>query len=151
MIYYLQLVKSFARRWCINGFTFDGETAAQAAQAKLYAALRTNEDDLRAALNVSAFLTMSLAEQKTYLFNVLDLRWDIDTVLAALREWANKNGQGEKIERLEHLVRPLYPPKVQAGPEVLDAIEKNCAICGATPSATSNESGPPRKKTPLRT
>ncbi|MDF9408197.1 AAA family ATPase [Pelotomaculum isophthalicicum JI] len=107
-----------------NGFTFDGETAAQAAQAKLYAALQTNEGDLQAALNVSAFLAMSPSEQKTYLFNVLDLRWDIDIVLAALREWANRSGHGEKIERLEHLVRPLYPPKVQAGPEVLDAIEK---------------------------
>jgi len=98
-----------------NGFTFDGETAAQAAQAKLYAALQTNEDDLRAALDVSAFLAMSPAEQKTYLFNVLNLRWDIDTVLAALREWAKKNGHGEKIERLEHLVRRFTPRRFRPG------------------------------------
>lgn len=110
-----------------NGLTFGGETSALAAQAKLYERLQTGEDDLRAALNVGAFLTMSPAGQKTYLFSVLGLRWDLDTVLAALDRWAKQGGHGGhggRAERLRELVRPLYPPQVQAGPEVLDLIEK---------------------------
>ncbi|MDD3654123.1 MAG: AAA family ATPase [Desulfotomaculaceae bacterium] len=116
-----------------NGLAFGGETTALAAQAKLYERLGTCEEDLRAALNVGAFLSMSPAAQKTYLFSVLGLRWDMDTVLEALDRWLEQGGEagsragssrGGLAERLRELVRPLYPPQVEAGPEVLDVIEK---------------------------
>lgn len=108
-----------------NGFTVKDETGVQAAQAKLYHELSTDENALRVTLSASAYLTMSPAEQKNFLFSFLGLRWDIGIILTALKEWAAKQRiEPPQIEALLKKVQPLYPPNVQAGPEILDAIEK---------------------------
>lgn len=109
-----------------NSFTFAGDTGgATSSQFKLNNALETDELAMKAALNAFAFVEMPAADQKNFLFTVLGLRWDIGLVEAALREWAKvQKYDDEKINQLAASIRPLYPPRLTAGPEVLDAIEK---------------------------
>lgn len=108
-----------------SGLTVAGETRAQAAQVKLLNTLATDEEALSAVLNVGSFMSMPPGEQRNFLFTVFGLRWDIATVEDALRDWAKSMKYSDTvIEELAGRVRPLYPPRVTAGPEVLDIIEK---------------------------
>lgn len=61
-------------------------------QAAIHNALGAAEDRLRVALNAGAFVNMSQAEQRAFLFNAYGLTWTVDQVAAELAGWLAKKG-----------------------------------------------------------
>jgi DNA repair exonuclease SbcCD ATPase subunit len=94
-------------------------------QAAIYNALGAAEDRLRVALNAGAFVNMSQAEQRAFLFNAYGLTWTVDQVAAELAGWLAKKGLPEgEAERLAKKARSYYPTGIACGPEIFDAMEK---------------------------
>lgn len=108
-----------------NTLSVAGESQVQLAQAKIYGALAAEADTISAALNTGSFVSMTPDEQRNFLFTGMGLRWDMDTVLTELQDFLAGAGHSpEEIDQLTKMTRPLYPAKITAGPEVLEAIEK---------------------------
>lgn len=108
-----------------NRLSVAGESQVQLAQARIYGTLAAEADTISAALHTGSFVSMTPDEQRNFLFTGLGLRWDMDTVLGELQDFLAGAGHSpEEIDRLTKMTRPLYPPRITAGPEVLEAIEK---------------------------
>lgn len=102
-----------------------GESQVQLAQARIYGALAAEADTISAALHTGSFVHMTPDEQRNFLFTGLGLRWDMETVLGELQDFLAGTGHSpEEIEHLIKMTRPLYPARITAGPEVLEAVEK---------------------------
>lgn len=94
-------------------------------QAAIHNHLDAGEDRLRVALNTGAFIAMSQAEQKTFLFNAYGLSWTVERVAADLANWLNKKGhQEEDAGRLAQKARGYYPAGITSGPDIFEAMEK---------------------------
>jgi len=94
-------------------------------QAAIYNFLGFGEDRLRVALNIGAFMSMSQAEQRAFLFNAYGLSWTVEWVAADLVGWLIKKGHPEETARnLAKKAKGYYPANITAGPEIFDAMEK---------------------------
>lgn len=94
-------------------------------QAALHNSLGVGEDRLRVALNAGAFVNMSLAEQRAFLFNAYGLTWTVEQVAAELAVWLTKKGLPEEdAGRLAKKAKVYYPVGIACGPEIFDAMEK---------------------------
>ena len=94
-------------------------------QAAIHNALRAAEDRLRVALNAGAFMNMSQAEQRAFLFNAYGLTWTAEQVAIELGGWLAKKGVAEEeAARLAKKTRSYYPAGIACGPEIFDAMEK---------------------------
>jgi len=94
-------------------------------QAAIHNFLGAGEDRLRVSLNAGAFIKMSQAEQRAFLFNAYGLSWTVGQVTADLAGWLVKNGQTEDAAgSLAKKAKSYYPANITAGPEIFDAMEK---------------------------
>lgn len=87
--------------------------------------LGASEDRLRVALNTGAFMAMSQAGQRTFLFNAYGLSWTVERVAADLTDWLTKKGhQKDDAGRLAKKAKSYYPAGITGGPEIFEAMEK---------------------------
>ncbi|MDR9788377.1 MAG: AAA family ATPase [Peptococcaceae bacterium MAG4] len=94
-------------------------------QAAIYNYLGVDESRLQVAFNAGAFLAMSQAEQRAFLFSAYGLSWTAEQVAAELARWlAEKKYSDEEAQRLAAKARGYYPAGVASGPEIFEAMEK---------------------------
>jgi len=94
-------------------------------QASLHNHLGADESRLQVALNANAFLTMSQAEQRSFLFSAYGLSWTAEQVVEELLRWLSKAGfKVEEAQRLAAKVKRYYPDGITSGPEIFEAMEK---------------------------
>jgi DNA repair exonuclease SbcCD ATPase subunit len=103
-----------------------GRTAGvNEGQAAIQNFLDADEERLKVALNASAFMAMSPAEQRTMLFTAYGLAWTTEKVAAELATWliSNKH-RDDDVLRLAKRASGYYPAGITCGPEIFDAMEK---------------------------
>nr|WP_242837396.1 hypothetical protein [Desulfitobacterium metallireducens] len=94
-------------------------------QAKLQNHLGVEEPRLQAALNATAFLSMSQAEQRAFLFSAYGLSWTVEEVVEKLHDWLVKERfNPEEARRLAAKAKKYYPSGIAGGPEIFEAMEK---------------------------
>lgn len=94
-------------------------------QAAIHNFLGVDEDRLRVAINATAFLSMSPAEQRAFLFSAYGLTWTADQVVEELARWLSKKGHKEEdARRLAEKAKDYYPAGITGGPEIFEAMEK---------------------------
>jgi exonuclease SbcC len=94
-------------------------------QAEIYNHFTVTEEQLKTALNANAFLSMSTAEQRSFLFSAFGYSWDREKAVTALTHWLIANGYSEhKATYLVNIARGWYPANISGGPEVLEVMEK---------------------------
>lgn len=94
-------------------------------QSAIHNFLGAGEDRLRVALNAGAFMAMSQAEQRAFLFNAYGLSWTAEKVAADLADWLNNKGyKDEDAGRLAKRAKGYYPANITGGPEIFEAMEK---------------------------
>lgn len=94
-------------------------------QAAIHNFLGVDEDRLRVAINATAFLSMSPAEQRAFLFSAYGLTWTADQVAEELARWlSNKGHKEEDARRLAEKAKDYYPADITGGPEIFEAMEK---------------------------
>lgn len=94
-------------------------------QAAILNHLQTDEDNLRIALNAAAFLSLSQAEQRSFLFGAYGLNFTAELVAGQLVSWLTSNGHSEETAaKLAEQAKAWYPANMTGGPEVLDVMEK---------------------------
>ncbi|MDO7788808.1 AAA family ATPase [Desulforamulus aquiferis] len=94
-------------------------------QAAILNHLSTDEDKLHLALSAGAFLSLTQAEQRNFLFNAYGLSFTAELVANRLATWLKDRGQPEdRAEALANKARHYYPANITGGPEVLDVMEK---------------------------
>lgn len=94
-------------------------------QVAIHNYLGVDEDRLRLALNAGAFLSMTLAEQRSFLFSAYGLSWAADQVAAELARWLIEKGyKEEETGRLAKKAKGYYPAGITGGPEIFEAMEK---------------------------
>jgi len=94
-------------------------------QAAIHNYLRADESRLQVALNTGAFLAMTQAEQRAFLFSAYGLSWTAEQVAAELARWLVKKGHKEEdARRLAAKARGYYLAGITSGPEIFEAMEK---------------------------
>lgn len=94
-------------------------------QAKIQTHLQIDENRLQVALNATAFLAMSQAEQRTFLFAAYGLSWTVEEVASKLHAWLVKERfAAEEARRLAAKAQKYYPSGITGGPEIFEAMEK---------------------------
>lgn len=102
-----------------------GSRIGNEAQGGILNSLRTDEEHLKLALNTSAFLSMSPAEQRAFLFGAFGLSFTAERVAEKLEGWLQKNGHPvEPAKALAARAKGYYPANITGGPEVLEVMEK---------------------------
>ncbi|GAB6181724.1 hypothetical protein JCM14036_30430 [Desulfotomaculum defluvii] len=94
-------------------------------QAAILNHLQTDEENLRIALNSSAFLSLSQAEQRSFLFSAYGLNFTSELVAQQLTSWLMSHDHAEETAaKLADQAKAWYPANLTGGPEVLEVMEK---------------------------
>jgi exonuclease SbcC len=100
-------------------------TGVNEGQATIQNFLDADEECLKVALNASAFMAMSPAEQRSMLFTAYGLAWTTEKVATELNSWLTRNNHREEdAVRLAGRAKGYYPAGITCGPEIFDAMEK---------------------------
>lgn len=94
-------------------------------QGKIQSHLGVDEHRLQVALNATAFLTMSQAEQRTFLFSAYGLSWTVEGVAEKLQAYLVKEHfTTEEARRIAAKAKRYFPQGILGGPEIFETMEK---------------------------
>lgn len=97
----------------------------QESQADIYNHLGADEQHIHIGLNTGAFINLTLAEQKNYIFGICGITCTADNIAAATEQYLSGTGlHQDQAREVAARVIDLLPPGFGGDPAILEGMEK---------------------------